>query len=67
VAATATVFAKIVKTLTLLSARLATSAKFPSRLIAMPEGCLPVWIVAISAGGEAVRSMCRKRCHFRSI
>src|SRR5262249_15171687 len=64
---TATVFPEIDKTLTLLSARLATSAKFPVRLIAMPEGCLPVWIVAMTAGGEAVREELVVRHTFESV
>ena len=55
--ATVTVLPLIVRTLTVLSARLVTSAKVPARLIAMPEGCLPSWSVAITAGGYAVRSM----------
>jgi len=52
-----TFFPEIDNTLTVFSARLATNARFPARLMAIPEGCLPVCTVAIMAGGEAVRSM----------
>src|ERR1700749_3716687 len=44
----------IASTLTESSARLATSANVPARLIAMPEGCLPASIVPICAGGDVV-------------
>src|SRR5215510_10458521 len=44
------------RTLMELSARLATSARLPARLIATPEGCLPPLIVAINAGGFDLRS-----------
>src|SRR6516164_7273490 len=40
--------------LTVSSARLATSANVPARLIAIPEGCLPASTVAIWTGGDAV-------------
>jgi hypothetical protein len=52
-----TFFPEIDKTLTLLSAQLLTSARFPARLIARPEGCLPTCSVVITAGGEAVKSI----------
>ena len=39
------------------SARLATSAKSPFGLIAMPEGCFPTVIVPITLGGVAFRSI----------
>ncbi len=47
----------IESTLIELSARLAMSARFPARLIDMPEGCLPTATVSISDGGLVVRSM----------
>src|SRR6267378_6110130 len=43
------------------SARFATSARLPARLIDMPEGCLPAAIVSISFGGLTVRSMTQIR------
>src|ERR1700681_606462 len=44
----------IASTLTESSARLATNANVPARLIAMPEACLPASTVPISVGGDAV-------------
>src|SRR5208282_5841722 len=44
-------------TLTESSARLATNASVPARLIAMPEGCLPASTVAIWTDGDALRSI----------
>src|SRR5216683_4854773 len=52
-----TVLPSIDSTLTESSARLATSASVPARLIAIPEGCLPTSTVAIWTGGEVVRSI----------
>ena len=54
VSTTVTVLPEMVSRLTVLSARLATSARLPAWLIAMPDGCLPVWIVDITAGGDVV-------------
>lgn len=48
-------------TLTELSARLATSASVPARLIDRPEGCLPMASVSISFGGVAARSITNSR------
>jgi hypothetical protein len=39
------------------SARLATNANVPARLIAMPEACLPASTVPICVGGDAAKSM----------
>src|ERR1700720_4529696 len=50
----------IASTLTESSARLATSANVPARLIAMPEACLPASTVAIWTGGDGVRRANRK-------
>jgi hypothetical protein len=47
----------IVSTVTESSARLATSANVPARLIAMPEARLPASTVAVWTGGDAVRSI----------
>src|SRR6266853_5384680 len=47
----------IASTVTESSARLATSANVPARLIAIPEACLPASTVPICAGGDAVRSI----------
>lgn len=48
-------------TLTELSARLATSARLPARLIDRPEGCLPTVSVSISLGGVVLRSITNRR------
>ena len=48
-------------TLMELSARLATSARVPARLIDSPDGCLPTLTVSISRGGLATRSMTQTR------
>src|SRR5215472_17461125 len=50
-----TFLSSIDRTVTESSARLATSARVPERLIAMPEACLPASTVPICAGGDAVR------------
>jgi hypothetical protein len=47
-----TVLPSIDKILTESSARLATSASVPARLIAIPEGCLPASTVTIWTGGD---------------
>ena len=57
VSTTFTVLPWIESTLIELSARLATSASVPCRLIASPDGCLPTSTVVRSAGGLVVRSM----------
>src|SRR6516162_6360644 len=52
-----TFLSSIDSTLTESSARLATKASVPARLIAMPEGCLPTSTVAVRVGGEVARSI----------
>src|SRR5215467_5086020 len=52
-----TVLPSIASTVTESSARLATSANVPARLITMPEGCLPASTVPICVGGDAVKSI----------
>ena len=54
---TFTCLPSIASTLIELSARLAISARFPARLIDMPEGCLPTVIVSIRRGGFVVSSI----------
>src|SRR3989442_3185842 len=52
-----TVLPEIVNTDTVPSLRLATSASVPWRLIEMPAALLPASSVAMTAGGDAFRSM----------
>src|ERR1700757_3982551 len=47
----------IARAVTESSARLATNANVPARLIALPEAYLPASIVPICAGGDVVRSI----------
>ena len=55
VSTTLTSFPLIESTVIDLSARLVTSARFPARLIARPDGCLPTSTVPIWLGGEVFR------------
>src|SRR5437879_8974855 len=56
-----TVWPEIENTDTVPSLRLATSASVPRRLIEMPAALLPASSVAITAGGDAFRSMTETR------
>src|SRR2546430_6579686 len=56
-----TVLPEIENTETVPSLRLATSARVPRRLIEMPAALLPASSVAITAGGDAFRSMTETR------
>src|SRR5438445_12534534 len=56
-----TVLPEIENTETVPSLRLATSASVPRRLIEMPAALLPASSDAITAGGDALRSMTETR------
>src|SRR5207245_2275470 len=57
VSRTSTSLPRIDRTEIVPSARLATSARSPFGLIAIPEGCLPTVIVPRTAGGCAFKSI----------